>query len=433
MNECQINPPEDRNISPDLTLSKTDPGDEVQKRFRYQHTYTALIAIQMFAGNLPYKEIMCELHEDILGVCSDGKFEGIQVKTKQINDGEFELNDEAITKSLIRFIKLYNDFPGKFKKFIFVSNCPIRDDSTGKSLINLVKQSQNVLKDSKIPFTPSTLEKYIEILCEKTSLSREIVIEVLALVKTQVGPSMDDIESKILTDHLGSLKECSNTLLPQLRIILDSIINKVYFASSKRTLNPIKDYIALTDGNFELLEYVEINTKRITKDTIRKVLREDVNKNLFLKSRNGFPESDFSKQNSNLMKHKMHCGMIDGDSIEIMDDLMSSAEDYFFEKYYKTNNPPKTIDELDQIRTIILNQANEAKSRCKNKEKIYGTIMLHSIEDRLEKITEKRSEHVYYCPYEILKGLVGILTNECKIAFSEEPEGGWKLIDTIPS
>jgi hypothetical protein len=96
----------------------------------------------------------------------------------------------------------------------------------------------------------------------------------------------------------------------------------------------------------------------------------------------------------------MNFGLIDADTIEIMDDLMSSAEDYFFEKYYKANNPPKTIEELDQIRTIVLNQANEAKSRNKNKEKIYGTNMLHEIEDRLEKLTDKRPEHIYNCPYE---------------------------------
>jgi hypothetical protein len=43
-------------ISPNLLLSKTDQGDEVQKRFRYQHTYTALVAIQMFAGKYHIKK-----------------------------------------------------------------------------------------------------------------------------------------------------------------------------------------------------------------------------------------------------------------------------------------------------------------------------------------------------------------------------------------
>lgn len=422
-----------RSISPNLILSKTDPGDEVQKRFRYQHTYTALVAIQMFAGKIPYKEILCEQHEDILGVCLDGKFEGIQIKTKQLSGGELELGNEAITKSLIRFINLFNEFPGQFRKFVFVSNCPIRNDKTGKSLINLITQSRNISVNSKVKFAPSTLEKYVQTLCTESSSTREKVIQVLSIVETQIGPSMDDIESKILTDHLGSLNDCSNTSLVQLKIMLDSIIGKIYFASSKRVLNPIKDYVALTTGTIKLVEDVEINTKRITVEIISKVINEGINSNLFLRSRSGLPQSKLPKQNNNLMKFKMNCGLIDIDSIEIMDDLMSSAEDYFFGKYYKVNNPPEIIEELDQIRTIVLNQANEAKSRSKRKDRVYGTYMLQDIEDRLEKITDKRPEHIYHCPYEILKGLVGILSNECKIAFSEEPEGGWKSHDTISS
>ncbi|MNP23234.1 hypothetical protein D3C76_1159360 [compost metagenome] len=51
--------------------------------------------------------------------------------------------------------------------------------------------------------------------------------------------------------------------------------------------------------------------------------------------------------------------------------------------------------------------------------------MLHSVEDRLREVSASRSEDVFNCPYEILKGLVGVLTNECKVAFSKEPPGGW--------
>ncbi|WP_413302780.1 dsDNA nuclease domain-containing protein [Bacillus sp. 1P10SD] len=412
-----------KSVSPDEVLSSTDPGDEVQRRFRYQHTYTALIAIQMTSGKIAYKELLCEHHEDILGVRNDGKFEGIQIKTKQISDGPFELEEESVTKSLLRFIKLNNDFPDSFKKFIFVSNCPTRNDGTGKSLNNLINQAKT--KKTQDPFKPGTLEKFFKWLCEKSKSNEHDVISVLSMIEIQQGPSIEDIESKILTDHLGKMDECLQTPLPKLKLILDSIVSHIYFSSSKRVENPLQDYIAFVDGNEQLLDKVYINTKRISIKSINKLITEPLTKNLFLSSRKG-PPIKIDLSTSDLMFFKMQCGLIEDDSIEIMDDLRASSETYILKNYYKTKNPNETLEQLDQIRTIVKNQAIESKSRSKLKGSPYGVIMLHDIEDRLEKIVENRHHDVYQTPYEILKGLVGILTNECKVAFSEEPTGGWK-------
>ncbi|WP_371068842.1 dsDNA nuclease domain-containing protein [Sediminibacillus sp. JSM 1682029] len=412
-----------KSVLPDEVLSSTDPGDEVQRRFRYQHTYTALIAIQMTSGKIAYKELLCEHHEDILGVRNDGKFEGIQIKTKQISDGPIELDEESVKKSLLRFINLNNDFPGSFKKFIFVSNCPTRNDGTGKSLNNLIKQAKT--KKPQDSFKPSTLDKFFKWLCENSKSNEQDVINVLSIIEIQQGPSIEDIESKVLTYHLGKLEQCFQTPLPKLKIILDSIVSHIYFSSSKRIENPLQDYIAFIDGNEQLLDKVYINIKRVSIDSINRLITEPLTKNLFLSSRKG-PPIQSNSSTSDLMFYKMQCGLIEEDSIEIMDDLRASSETYILNNYYKTKNPAETLKQLDQIRTIVKNQAIESKSRSKLKGTPFGVIMLHDLEDRLEKIVENRHRDVYETPYEILKGIVGILTNECKVAFSEEPTGGWK-------
>ncbi len=41
-------------------------GDEVQRRYRYQYLYTALLAIRMYKKEIPYEELYCELAEDVL-------------------------------------------------------------------------------------------------------------------------------------------------------------------------------------------------------------------------------------------------------------------------------------------------------------------------------------------------------------------------------
>ncbi|MFC3750098.1 dsDNA nuclease domain-containing protein [Paenibacillus sp. GCM10012306] len=406
---------------PLLTTLSKDPGDETQKRFRYQHTFTVLISIQMFAGKIPYKELYCEHHEDILAVREDGKYDGLQIKTRQVTDGLFELRDAAIKKSLLRFIKLESDFVNSFSNFMIISNCPFREDDSAKSLINLVKQVSNIPLISDIK--PRDLQTYIHELVEESGLSLDVVLSTIKKIKVLVGPGLDDIDAKIINDHLGKINQCIGASIEKLRIIHRRLCEKVYFASSRFLENGVYDYAALASGQVNTVAE-EINAKRITKLAVEKIVQENFSKNLFLNARSD--ATDIIKAKSNhLLKRKMSSGFIDYEEIEIMDDLRTDAEDYFLTNSFKAENRQEYLSEIQQIKKIVLNQSVEAKSRCKKEGAPYGTEMLHSVEDRLREVSTNRSKDVFGCPYEILKGLVGVLTNECKVAFSKEPPGGW--------
>jgi hypothetical protein len=46
-------------------LSLTDPGDDMQRRLRYQASYGALLCLNLIADN-DLSEVFCEHHEDFL-------------------------------------------------------------------------------------------------------------------------------------------------------------------------------------------------------------------------------------------------------------------------------------------------------------------------------------------------------------------------------
>ncbi|NQX67323.1 DUF4297 domain-containing protein [Paenibacillus alba] len=423
MNE-NIDPVSSFDPLPHEHLSTTDPGDETQKRFRYQHTYTALIAFEMYNGILPYKELYCEHHEDILAVREDGTYHGIQVKTRQLTDGAFEIGDSAITGSLIRFIKLSKQFPNKFSGFTIVSNCPFRKDETGKSLVHLLNQ---VKKGMTKDFTPRDLNKHLQVLVGETGTSMNEILSVLAITDVQDGPGMDDIDAKVINDHIGKSKACQGIAIEKIRMIHRLLCEKIYSASSKRVENAVKDYSSLIGGS-SIVNAEEINTKRITKHTVSLLVEDNVKGGVFLSTR-GSVDGITPSESSQLMRYKMSCGLVDVEDIDVMDDLRAATEDYFIENSYRAENKMKYLSEYHQIRTIVTNQSVEAKSRCRKADTPYGTDMLQNIEDRLNDISKTRKEDVFHSPYEILKGLVGVLTNECKIAFSKEPIGGWKNRD----
>lgn len=412
-------------VSPAEVLSSCDPGDEVQRRFRYQHTCTAYLALLMLTQEeLQYNEILCEHHEDIL--CVNGnEFTGIQIKTRQLSDGPFELTDEALRTSIVKFIKLFKTFPGYFKQFIFISNCGHTRGEDGKSIAQLEKELSCEDKRTS-DFQPNTLEKYVKDLIKETDSNRAEVVEILKLVKFQKMPDIDDIDPKIITDVIPTINGCENLPVYKQRLILDNLVNVIYLASSKKTHDPIKDYVSLIKGDpIKRIQDSEINAKRITIQRVNDIVKEISKNSYYLASNSN--EFELSQHRRQVMQRKMNCGVIDPQAIEMMEFLREKAESYFFESYHKGNLEANNGQEISHIIKLVLNQAIEAKTRSKLQGAPYGERMLHNIEDRLEKIARERSDEVNNCYYEILKGLIGVLTGECKIAFSEVPEGGWNF------
>ena len=85
---------------PDLSY---DPGDEVQRRFRYQINYAALKALQMLAPDTSVRSVYCEHLEDVLVEGANGFFTGIQVKTRELDQPQLRLSDKAVSGALKRF------------------------------------------------------------------------------------------------------------------------------------------------------------------------------------------------------------------------------------------------------------------------------------------------------------------------------------------
>ena len=108
--------------SPIDSRDHSDPGDQVIRKFRYQHAYGVVLAILMMNETRPYRAIWCEQHEDLLAERTDDLFEAFQVKTRKSETGSWNITDESFVKSMKRFVDLDSEFPGKITKFYFVSN-----------------------------------------------------------------------------------------------------------------------------------------------------------------------------------------------------------------------------------------------------------------------------------------------------------------------
>lgn len=97
---------------PSTVLDGSDPGDDTQLRYRYQHGYGVILLCGAAIGTLPYVSIWCEHHEDLLGEKPNGQFDSYQVKTATPeSSGPWKMSNAQLLKSLGRFLALDQRFP----------------------------------------------------------------------------------------------------------------------------------------------------------------------------------------------------------------------------------------------------------------------------------------------------------------------------------
>lgn len=120
--------------TPDEVLDRSDPGDAVQRNFRYQHAYGVILLIGAATGRLPYVAIWCEHHEDILAERADGKWDGYQIKTRQREAGDWLLGDEELCNGIKHLATMDGRFPGRIESLHIVSNARFLDTQSTKQM-----------------------------------------------------------------------------------------------------------------------------------------------------------------------------------------------------------------------------------------------------------------------------------------------------------
>lgn len=98
--------------SPESVSSSDDRGDDIARRFAYQWSYAAIISCGVLDTRSTIAEVFCEHHEDILVKLHTGKFNGIQVKTRQSDGDPFR----AGIAEAFREVMLDVGFPGFFEE-----------------------------------------------------------------------------------------------------------------------------------------------------------------------------------------------------------------------------------------------------------------------------------------------------------------------------
>jgi hypothetical protein len=223
-------------------------GDLVQQRFDYQNKYASILAIGMYEGKIPYREILCEKLDDILAVRNDDKLEVIQVKTRE-NAIPFSLNDSGVKETILHFIDYELTYPGKFTAYRIVSNCGFREQ------------------------TLTNRQSFIQLLKDESHSDISTISQVFKKLKLQKGPGLKDIDAR-LESQLGRMQVFEDKAITfnQVENMSNEIVGVVRASSESKVENSLKDYVTFIPDGLKKEKLSVLERKRITAEKINRII-----------------------------------------------------------------------------------------------------------------------------------------------------------------
>jgi len=405
--------------SPDQVVDDSDPGDDVQRRFRYQATYSAILSLSLVndGDNVSdITEVFCEHHEDILTKHNDDSFCGIQVKTRKSGLSPFKANEPDIFSALAKFVVKDLEFKGRFRGFLLVSNCGFWSErKTAGNLPRILKEASSVKNMAAIP-ERTPLRKLIRKLTTETKASERNVYKCLKRIRLDTLSHLDDIEGRLVS-HLGRSPSMANRRLDELKAAAQALVAMTFRAGSLAHDSPVREYLALLPDPEREAGNAIIEGKTIRRSKVEKAIISALDADGLLKSHRGIPLEHLPR-GMRRMTLKMAKGGLSVANINLAKDHKFSAE-YLASEWLNKSGKARAQAMYEHIRMIVHTECQEAYDAARG-DLPFGEEMLLAVRDRLKKRRDEVAESMPECRYEHLLGMAGVLTEDCDVWWSEQ-------------
>ena len=404
--------------TPEKVLSAVDRGDDMQMRVRYQATYTALVGLGMLLDATEIEEIYCEHHEDVLVRKTNGRFLGYQVKTRLASLGPFKADDDPIKSALSRFVGLDRYFPGQFDGFVIASNVGFWQ--TTASAKNLPYIIQLAMKANRAALKASReVRRFIGELASDQKCKHKVVWGVLARVRLQSElPQFQDIEKQLAVQIATTLNE-SGRRFDELMKAAKAAVEVVRDASSRNHSSPLFRYFVFMTESCTSEESAIIEAKRISKERLRNAIVQAFDDAVLLCSGNCVDVATLPRGMTKIEK-KMAVGGIIAGEIALAKDLKFSIDKLLQEWMYKYG-AKEASKRYDHLQLIVKDDCFEA-SQYAQAAGPYGAGMLARVRSNLKASAMHHAVQLgrMGVTYNHLMGVVGILTEECTLWWSDQ-------------
>lgn len=396
-------------------LDSSDPGDKIIQRFFYQFASIAQMAIDLIGENSPIIEIFCEHFED--GICrlQDGKFVAIQIKTREIGLDPYKAGDTEIVSAFSRFSKIEDEFSAQIKRFVFLTNHGFWHDkpngSNLKNIMNLIQANKYATYDD----ADKLVKGFIDKINKKSGVSKDVILRCLKKTVLENGPGLKDIQLRVI-QRLSVIPQLMTKSHKELQTLAERLIFKVFELSSYSMEDIYRDYMFLFSNPEGMRDKVIINNKRLTKESIERLIEEVCSEDL-LQGTKYFQVVSLPKGFTKLQR-KMLQGGLPVEEVQLTIDHKTSLEKFLISEMYKSENRADKIN--NHLRLIVTTECQEAYGEARQQDEKFGQQMLSDVRKRLRERWRIEREFIPNLRYEHFCGYAGVLTEECKVWWSEK-------------
>lgn len=451
-------------LAPDQVLNPKDPGDAIRRRNRYQDVRATCYILALFDEDEAIIEIVCEQHEDILVKRRDGRFKGVQIKTREDGAMPFKAGDEEIVKSLQRFIEEERDFPGQFVEFVFGCNCGFwQDKKNSSNLLHLLDSAKGktradapkpvfdflkrlcpVPKAPKTPKVPKAKKpnkstKGVTSACvtdaptqssaapqtptvQPTETHEETLdraLSVLQKVSAFTTPALTEMTAPVIS--LLATLECvgKNQSYDDLNSIAEALLAEVAKASAMTHASFKRHYFEICKDPERAKADSILLAKRFDRARAEEVIRQAFRAKTPLTDGTTFA-ADRLPEGTRTQQAKMTAGGIVIDDIEEAVQQRQAAE-YVLSTWINKYGVSKANAQYQDLRSAVLTEANEAKKQASEAQPgtLYGAAMLTLVKERVRQLHRENDNALHGVRYDQLLGIAGIMTEECPLWWSQ--------------
>jgi len=406
---------------PDQILDPSDPGDDTGARFRYQYCYAALLAIQIISEDCDIAEVICENHEDVLLKRSSGRFIAVQVKTRRFDQPPFKATDNAITKSLKRFVQLNAAFPEQFELFEFVTNFQFWESSENDSNICWLLENLKNRGGVKGLRKTAPVRAWVQSLSSETGEDLNLVVN--TLLNTNLVAREDTLKalSSDLQDAISVLHSFEH--LPN-KACIEAARGLVQKSTEASTLKMEGNILDLYEPGANLKEVISkhvLEGKKLTESKVQAVLNSSIQKvsNIEPTKYAGLLAPEEVPKDLGIMVKKLTAGDLEGQRIDQLKTSKKSLE-HLYLQWVGRYGSHKATEMYENVMSHVQFECTEAQVEAAQKSVSYAPLMYSILSERLKTKRKNDSEQIHRCSELHLMGAAAILTQECKAWWSDK-------------
>ncbi len=398
--------------TPEDVVSSADPGDETARRYRYQWTWAATMCCMLLDDTEDVAEVLCEHHEDILLKHQDGRFTGLQVKTRASDQDVWKVGDPDFRSSCTRFAKLEARFPGQFRAFRFLTNHPLHGGSNSQAPKHVLAQ---IAGASSLDDLPTLVRRWLRRIATDAGCPDQVTFD--ALSKTTARDDLPKLRDAVVrlvdtvTDSWRRAADCSHDAV---RRAAQTLIDECGRASSLDHEQVLPAYLAASSDPEQAERAARVNGKRMTAARVMGILENGLSATASL---DGDPETHVEpgEGSTDLLFRKLDAGGFSAVSRNSGEDLRNKA-DYLAIKWTKKHGRENGLQRYSHVRSIVLRDSADAFEATKTSSDSFGPAMREALRRRLR----QRRDQTFDCSEEHLEGFAYSLTAQCKVQWSLE-------------